>query len=133
MKPGTLHKLTREARRVATAEGPAILKDIVTRAKAGDPFCQRLFMHYLFPRSKLVDEPSDQPPLASAAEAAERIAAIAAKMEAGELDLGEGAELIAAAQAYAEARKTSQLEAEVEELRQTVARLAAIVEGRPRS
>jgi hypothetical protein len=53
----TPHKLTLEARKLARAEGPAILKDIATRAKAGDPFSQRLFMHYMLPRSKLAEEP----------------------------------------------------------------------------
>jgi hypothetical protein len=50
-------------------------------------------------------------------------------MEGGEIDLDEGQTLFHGLQAYADARKTSELEAEVEELRETVAKLQARVEN----
>jgi hypothetical protein len=66
--------------------------------------------------------------MATLEDAAERVADIARRMEAGVLSLDEGAALIAAAQAFAEARKSSTLEIEVRELRDTVSRLAAMIE-----
>jgi hypothetical protein len=125
---GAVNKLTNEGRRIAGKEGPAIIKKIAASASSGDPHAQRLFMTFLYPRLRLIDAPAGLPPMATVEEAAQRIAAISAKMEASELGVDEGQALIQGAQAYVEARKASELEAEVQALRETVARLTAIVE-----
>jgi hypothetical protein len=60
-------------------------------------------------------------------EAAQRIAEALARMERGDLDLDEAHATAAKAQAFASTRNMAQLEAEVEQLRETVARLQAKV------
>jgi hypothetical protein len=65
MKPGTLHRLTREARRLASKAGPTIIKKVAADAKAGDRAAQTLFLRFLLPRAKIIDglEPFDLPKL----------------------------------------------------------------------
>jgi hypothetical protein len=128
MRRGTKHKLTRMKNALAAKEGPAILKDIASRAKQGDPHLQALFVRYLMPRSKLVDDPVDRPPPSTTEEAVQRIADIVSRMERGDLDLDEGAALVTALQGYISGRSVAELEAEVLRLRETVARLQARVE-----
>jgi hypothetical protein len=128
MRRGTQHKLTREGRRLATKEGPEIVKKIAENAKSGDAHAQRLFMQYLYPRSKLVDDPVERPPPSTTEDAVGRIADIVARMEQGLVDLDEGTALVAGLQAYISGRSVAELEAEVLGLRETVARLQARVE-----
>jgi hypothetical protein len=116
-------------RKVASKDGPAIFADIATRARAGDPFNQRLFMHYLVPKSRVIDEPQTREPVKSVSEAAEKIADVLARLEAGAISVDDAQALIDGAKAFAEARKTMDLENEVERLRETVAQLLARVEN----
>jgi hypothetical protein len=125
---GALHRLILEGRSLASKEGPKIVERIAKDAKAGDPSAQRLFMQFLYPRSRIVDQPIERPALAKVEDAIGRIAEITAAMEAGKLSLDEGAALVDGAKAYVEAVRTGKLEGEVEALRGEVARLMALIE-----
>jgi hypothetical protein len=116
--------LTQEGRRIATKEGPAIIKDIAKRARLGDPFCQRLFMHFLYPRTRYIDKPAGEAaPMDTVASAAVKIAALAAKIETGEISTDDGAALIESVKAFAEVKKIADLETELETMRETIAKL----------
>jgi hypothetical protein len=67
----------------------------------------------------------ERDPPTTVQEAVERIGAIVARMEAGEINLDEGQTLIHGLQAFVD----SELEIEVETLRATVARLTTLVEA----
>jgi hypothetical protein len=130
MKPGTLHKLTREGRRLAGKDGPKVIAKVMANAVAGDANAARLYLNFLHPKSRMIDEPvPDATPPTSVADACERIAAIAVRQEKGEIDFDEAEALVSTLRAYVEAKKTSELELEVEELRATVARLVATRQG----
>jgi hypothetical protein len=125
---GAPHRLTLEGRRLASREGPAVLKKIVADAKAGEPFAQRLFMQFLYPRSKLVEAPVEREPIITTEDAAKRIAETLARMEAGALDLDEAQATAALAQAFVATRNVAKLEAEAVEMRERIARLRAEIE-----
>jgi hypothetical protein len=104
---------------------------LVREALAGQHWAVTFMLKDQMPgRPRKVSDPAERPPPPTTVqEAAQRIADIVARMEGGEIDLDEGQTLIHGLQAYAEARKTQELEAEVERLRETVAKLQAKVEN----
>jgi HAMP domain-containing protein len=131
-KPGMPHKVTREVHRLAGKAGPAIVRSIIEKARAGDPFYASLFIRYLLPKSKLNPEPVEIAKPATAEEAVERIAEITKKIAAGTLDIDTAQALLQGLQAFISAHSTIQLEGEVQALRGEVARLTQRVEqGRP--
>jgi hypothetical protein len=90
-------------------------------------------MLQIAPKSRLIDGPIERAPLASVQQAADRIADMVARMERGEISIEDAEAAIAGTKAYVEARRTAELEAEVDELRGMVARLMQMVEqtGKP--
>jgi hypothetical protein len=130
---GAVNKLTREMNRLAVMEGPDIVARVIEQANLGDPQCRALFFKHIAPKSRLIDGAHDLPPMTTIEGASERIAAINAKLEKGELGVDEAQALIGGAQAYVEARRSVQLEAEVEQLRETVQRLTVLVEQRDKT
>jgi hypothetical protein len=108
-----------------------IAETLVKEAKSGQHWAVRAALTGMLPtRSRRVSVPVEREPPTTVQGAVERIADIVARMERGELDLDEAQALIDGARAYVDARKTSELEIEVETLRATVARLTALVEAR---
>jgi hypothetical protein len=128
MRRGTKHRFTRQMNKLATKEGPAILKSIVEKAKT-EPFYASLFIRYIAPKAKVNPEPIELPVPTTAAEAASLIADLTAKIAEGSLDIEVGTALVEGLQAFISARNVSQLEQEVEALRETVVRLTMMVEG----
>jgi hypothetical protein len=126
---GAAHKLTLEGRRLAAKEGPAIIKKIADDAKAGEPFAQRLFMQFLYPKSKLVAVPVEREPVASVEEAAKRIAEAFARMESGALDLDEAQAVATMAQAYTSTRNIAELERRSVEMLETIETLKTEIEA----
>jgi hypothetical protein len=126
---GAVNKLTRAVNNLAAKEGPGIVKAVIEAAKLGDPQCRILFFRYCLPRVRFVDTPVERPPLATIDEAAARIAEVATRLERGEIGVEEGAALVEVHKAFVESRRTAQLEVEVGELRDTVARLTQLIEG----
>jgi hypothetical protein len=105
-----------------------IAETLVAKANAGEPWAVTLVLRNMLPaRSRIVSSPIDRQPVASVEEAASRIADIVARMEAGSLDLDEGASLVAALQGYMGARSIAELEREAVEMRQQIAELQAVV------
>jgi hypothetical protein len=123
MRRGTKHKLTRELDRLATKEGPAILRQIIQAAKLGDPMSRRLFVQHLLPKFKFVPVAVDLPSPTTAKEAADRIAALVSATAQGALDLDSAQALITGLQAFIAAFSASALEAEVASMREEIARL----------
>jgi hypothetical protein len=106
-----------------------IAEVLIREANAGQHWAVKAALTGMLPtRSRRVEEPVNLPPLTTVQEAAERIAQTLSRMEAGAIELDDAARLIGGALAYADARKTMELEIEVEALRATVARLQARVE-----
>jgi hypothetical protein len=126
--PSKPHRLTLAMREIANENGRAIFKRIANEAKSGDVNAMRLFLHFLAPRSRLIDQPVKRPPIASVAEAVERIADTVVGVEAGRLSFEEAEALIGGARAFVEAHRTAELETEVEALRGQVAQLTSLVE-----
>jgi hypothetical protein len=126
LKPGTPRRLTRDGQRLATKDGPAIIKKIIADANAGEPFAQRLFMQYLYPRSKLVEAPvNDTKPVATVEDAASRIAEVMAKMESGALDIDEAQAVATMAQAFTATRNVAELERRSAEMLEQIEALKA--------
>jgi hypothetical protein len=122
------HKMTREVNRLASAAGPSIVKDIINRAKRGDPFLQSLFVRHLLPRSRLNPEPDEVEKPKTAREAAERLAEIYATIASGALDFDTAATMISALQAFITGFKVAELEQRAIEMREEIARLRAEAE-----
>jgi hypothetical protein len=91
---GSPNKLTQIVRDLVTPAAPAILEDIVKRAKVGDPFAQRAFLTLLPPAPKFIEGPIELPRVKDAREALDALVAIAAGAAKGEVDL-EGARFLA--------------------------------------
>jgi hypothetical protein len=130
-KVGQLNRLTRAVNALAAKHGPNIVKKVIQAAENGDPNCRQLFFRYCLPRLRYIDQPTDRPPVTSAAEAAERIAEIAAKVESGALDLDTGAALVAGMQAFASAKSVSDLERRLDGVLTELAALKAEIKGTP--
>jgi hypothetical protein len=130
-KPGP-NKVTREVHKLAGAAGPAIVKDIITRAKAGDPFLQSLFVRYLLPRSRLNPEPEGIEKPKTAAEAAASIASIVASIADGSLDLDTAQAMIGGLQVYVTAFNVAEIERRAEEGRTEIAQLKVELEAMSR-
>jgi hypothetical protein len=106
-----------------------IAEKLVTAAKEGQAWAVTLALKSMLPtRANRVTSPVDREPVTSVEEAAQRVAEIVARMERGEIDLDEGAALIAGLQAFMGVRSVAQLEAEAVEMRQEIAELKAAVE-----
>jgi hypothetical protein len=84
---GTPNRITAVIRDIVNPAAPEILKDIVERAKLGDPFPQRAYLTLLPQQPKYVEGPIDLPLVKSARDAVEQVAAIGAKAAKGEVDL----------------------------------------------
>jgi hypothetical protein len=100
MRRGSKHKLTTVVRTLATAEGEAIVRNIVEKAKAGDPNAQGLFLRYLLPQPKYVADPVELAPTASARQAIEQLGAVIAHTANGQLDLDSSRALIDALRTF---------------------------------
>jgi hypothetical protein len=125
MKPGTQHKLTLEMRKIASKNGPAVFRDIAKRAKLGDPFCQRLFMHYFAPRSKLNPATFELPKPTTASEAAGHAAEITAMIAKGEIDYDAAQATLSGLQTFIAAVNVVELERRAEAGLQDIATLKA--------
>jgi hypothetical protein len=78
MKVGSKHKATRLVAQLATKAAGPIARDIIKRAKEGDPFCQSLYVRHILPRAKVNLAPIELPAPTSTSEATMRLAEIAA-------------------------------------------------------
>jgi hypothetical protein len=106
-----------------------IAEVLVREAKAGQHWAVKAALGPMLPgRSRKVSGPVERQPVATVEDAAERIAEALAKMEAGALDLDEGATLISGLQAFMRARSIAELEREAVEMRQEIIELRAMVE-----
>jgi hypothetical protein len=85
-RKGSQNRVTRLVSDLVTPAAPTIVKDIIARAKTGDPFAQRAYLS-LLPQSRYVDGPVDLPHVKNAHEALDQIAAIGVKAAKGEVDL----------------------------------------------
>jgi hypothetical protein len=101
MKPGTLHKLTIAARKIASAKGPGIVKKIAEDAEGGDRTAQQLFLKYLYPRSKVVDGLTFVlPKVDGAADVPGAIKSVVEAMASGALTPSEASAIISSLEAY---------------------------------
>jgi hypothetical protein len=116
-------------RRLASKDGPKVFRRIVTDAANGDANAQRLFMTFMVPRSKLIDQPVERQPVATTEQAAARVAEALARMEAGSLDLDEAQAVAALAQAFTATRNVADLERRSAEMVEQIEMLKAEVEA----
>ena len=102
MKPGTLHRLTREARRIAGKDGPTIIEKVAADAQAGDRAAQTLFLRFLLPRAQIINglEPFNLPKLDSASDVPAAIRSVIDAMAAGSLTPADATSIVAGLEAY---------------------------------
>jgi hypothetical protein len=122
-RPGTTSRLVREARRIASREGPEIVRSIAEKAKT-EPFYASLFMRYLVPKSKIADEPTpfDLPEIASAADLPGAVKAILSQMANGDLTIADGSGIIAALEGFGRSLVLESHEARLQALEELLAR-----------
>jgi hypothetical protein len=107
-----------------------IAEVLVREAKTGRHWAVKAALNGMLPsRSRRIEEPLDLPPMTTVQEAVQRISIVADLVAQGGINVDDGERLIEGARAYVEARKTAELEQEVEQLRETVATLLARVEN----
>ena len=124
-KPKGPHRVTREFRRIAGAATPGFARQIVGQVKAGDPVSQALFARYFLPRVKINPEPSKLEGPKTAADAAERSAAIFAQIADGTLDFDTAQAMLASLHEFTGAINVVELERQIGELRGEVAAMKA--------
>jgi hypothetical protein len=124
-KPKGPHRVTREFRRIAGAATPDFARQIVGQVKAGDPVSQALFARYFLPRVKINPEPSKLEGPKTAADAAERSAAIFAQIADGTLDFDTAQAMLASLHEFTGAINVVELERQIGELRGEVAAMKA--------
>jgi hypothetical protein len=102
MKPGTLHRVTREARKLADQLGPKLLKKLAQDGVAGDRVAANLFLKYCYPRSRVVDGglKVELPPIDSASDVPAAIRSVLDTVTAGTLTPAEGSAIVSTLEAY---------------------------------
>jgi hypothetical protein len=98
---GARDKATQMVDKLLFKSVKGIAEVLVREANAGQRWAVKAALRPMLPgRSRKVSDPVERQPVATVEEAAERIAAIIARMEAGAIDLDEGATLISGLQAF---------------------------------
>jgi hypothetical protein len=133
-KPKGPHKTTRDLRKIVNAATPAFARQVIKQAKAGDHASQALFARHLLTRTKINPEPIEIERPKTAAEAAERSAAIFVQIADGTLDFDTAQAMSAALHEFTAALNVVDLERQIGELRGEVAAMKAellSLAGRP--
>jgi hypothetical protein len=122
-RKGSVNKGTERARRlIAEGDDKAIVDKVVHDAKAGDPVARTVYFRFLrppTPQPKFVPASIGLKPAATAKEAAAQIAAVVARLDAGDLDLESSHALIEGLRAFVAAYSAAELEVEMEKFRRS--------------
>ncbi|MGF1552364.1 MAG: DUF5681 domain-containing protein [Paracoccaceae bacterium] len=107
---GLRHKATRAVEALLEGEAEALTRTAIDAALGGDTTALRLCLDRIAPARKDAPVTVDLPPMASAADAAEAMAAVVAQAAAGEITPGEAAAMAGLIEAYRKTLETMELE-----------------------
>lgn len=110
---GARHKATRAVEALLEGEAEALTRTAINAALGGDVTALRLCLDRIAPARKDAPVAVDLPPMASAADAAEAMAAVVAQAAAGDITPGEAAAMAGLIEAYRKTLETTDLEARI--------------------
>ena len=117
-KPGTRNRVTMLAERLMQDDAEAVIQAVITAAKAGDMVAARMVLDRLaaMPRDRVVA--FDVPPIHTAEDVAQAVAAVLQSVADGTLTPAEGATVAGILETRRKAIETAELAARIEALEQ---------------
>ncbi|SUZ32864.1 hypothetical protein ROE7235_02627 [Roseibaca ekhonensis] len=117
---GTRHKATQAALALLDGEAEALTRQAVTMALGGDATALRLCLERIAPPRKDVAVTFDLPPMETARDAAKAAGAVLGAVADGDLTPTEGAHIMALVETYRRTLETSDLEARLRYMEETL-------------